>query len=128
MRARRRSAPGAIDHGRPRTSAERDARRRETEEAAAAAGAPRASVVLAMVKSRLKPSLARGEIDRDGFKRVARAATKTATAAAAAAALRHGAGEEHDGAREEAVVDAVARACARARARTSAREPGREVI
>ena len=121
--------PGAIDHGRPRTSAERDAWRRETEEAAAAAGAPRASVVLAMVKSRLKPSLARGEIDRDGFKRVARAATKTATAAAAAVALRHGAGEEHDGAREEAVVDAVARAVRNALARERARaEPGREVI
>ena len=116
--------PGAIDHGRPRTSEERDARRRETEAAAAAAGAPRASVVLAMVKSRLKPALARGEIDRDGFKRVARAATKTATAAAAAAALRHGGGEEHDGAREEAVVDAVARAVRNA----LAREPGREVV
>ena len=121
--------PGAIDHGRPRTSEERDARRRETEEAAAAAGAPRASVVLAMVKSRLKPALARGEIDRDGFKRVARAATKTATAAAAAAALRHGGGEEHDGAREEAVVDAVARAVRNALAREGARaEPGHEVV
>ena len=137
--------PGSVTHVPPAARArDAEATRRAMLRDAEAAGAPGKARVIQMVKALLKPywvprpegpnaddpddpddpnapsSSARPRRrirSAEQFKDLAKRASAAARAAAAAAALKHGAAEEADGAREEAIARAVRRAVDAALAR-----------